>query len=184
MAIRSFHHHTPILGKNVYIDEAALVLGDVKIGDDSSIWPMTVVRGDIHKIRIGCRTNIQDGSVLHVTHDSQYSPGGQPLIIGDDVTVGHKSILHACQIGNQCLIGMGAIILDGAIIEDRVMVGANALVSSGKKLESGYLYLGSPAKVVRKLTDEELNFLNYSAQSYVDLKNQHLLKEEISGEQH
>lgn len=177
MAIRKFLNKTPQIGDNVFIDEMAVVLGDVKIGEDSSVWPMTVIRGDVHSIRIGCRTNIQDGSVLHVTHDSDYVPGGFPLIIGDDVTVGHRAILHACTVGNRCLIGMGSTVLDGAIIKDDVMIGANALVTPGKVLESGFLYVGSPVKQVRKLTDAEMVFLRYSAKSYVDFKNQHLNKE-------
>jgi len=174
MTIRQFQQKTPKLGQSVYIDASALVLGDVTIGDDSSIWPMTVVRGDVHRITIGERSNIQDGSVLHVTHDSEHTPGGFALTIGDDVTAGHRVILHACTIGNRCLIGMGSSILDGATIEDDVMIGANSLVPPNKILKSGYLYLGSPVKQARALTEAELDFLRYSAKSYVDLKNKHL----------
>ncbi|MGB1110058.1 MAG: gamma carbonic anhydrase family protein, partial [Gammaproteobacteria bacterium] len=116
------------------------------------------------------RTNIQDGSVCHVTHASDYCPGGEALVVGDDVTVGHKVVLHACRIGNRCLIGMGAIIMDGAEIADDCMVGAGSVVTPGKKLESGYLYIGSPARKTRPLTESELNYLSYSAQNYVRLK--------------
>lgn len=174
MSIRAFQDKTPALGNRTYIDEMALVLGDVIMGDDCSLWPMAVLRGDVHQIRIGHRTNIQDGSVGHVTHYSEYNPEGVPLIIGDDVTIGHKVVVHACTIGNRCLIGMGSIILDKAVIPDDVIIGANTLVAENKMLESGYLYLGSPAKKVRPLTKEEIKFLPYSAKHYVKLKDQHL----------
>jgi carbonic anhydrase/acetyltransferase-like protein (isoleucine patch superfamily) len=174
MAIRKFEHHTPQLAPRVYVDETALVLGQVSIGEDSSVWPMAVARGDVHHIEIGARTNIQDGSVLHVTHDSEYEPNGSPLIIGNDVTVGHKVILHACVIHDRCLIGMGAIVMDDAIIQSDVILGAGSLVPPHKELESGYLYLGSPARKIRPLTEHELKFLPYSAKHYVALKNRHL----------
>jgi len=171
--IRKFEKFTPKIADSSFVDDTALVIGDVTIADDASIWPMTVVRGDIQTISIGARTNIQDGSVLHVTHDSEHAPGGFALTIGDDVTVGHKVILHACTIGDRCLVGMGSTVLDGAVLEDEVMLGANSLVSPGKVLESGYLYLGSPAKQARALTDKERQWLQYSAAHYVDLKNRH-----------
>jgi len=174
MSIRSFEGVTPSLGVGVYIDEAATVIGDVQIGTNSSVWPGCVLRGDVHHIRIGARTNIQDGSVLHVTHASEYRPEGYPLIIGDDVTVGHNAVLHACTVGNRCLIGMGSVVLDNAVLEDEVMLGAGSLVSPGKRLTSGYLWLGQPARRVRPLTDEEQMFLRYSAEHYVRLKNRHL----------
>lgn len=174
MAIRNFEQHSPRIAASAYIDEMAVVIGDVEIGDDVSVWPTTVIRGDVNRIRIGARSNIQDGSVLHVTHDSEYAPGGFPLIIGEGVTVGHKVILHACSIGDYCLVGMGSTILDGAVLEDNVMLGANSLVTSGKVLESGYLYLGNPAQKVRKLKDSELAWLEYSAAHYVVLKNSYL----------
>jgi len=158
---------------NAYIDEAALVIGDVEIGDDTSVWPMCVIRGDIHHIRIGGRTNIQDGSVLHVTHDSEYKRGGSPLIIGHEVTVGHQATLHACTVGDQCLIGMGSIVLDGAVIENGAMLGAGSLVNPGKIIEGGYLWLGRPARRVRKLTDKEKAYLKYSAAHYVKLQRRH-----------
>ncbi|PIQ42930.1 MAG: gamma carbonic anhydrase family protein [Gammaproteobacteria bacterium CG11_big_fil_rev_8_21_14_0_20_46_22] len=176
MTIRSFDGKTPRIAITAYIDEASLVLGNVVIGEDSSIWPMTVIRGDVHSIHIGARSNIQDGSVLHVTHDSEYVPGGQALQIGDDVTVGHRVILHACTIGHRCLIGMGSTVLDGAVLEDEVMLGAASLVPPGKVLETGFLYVGAPAKKIRPLTDQEKTFLRYSAESYVQLSKQHASK--------
>ncbi|MDH5435964.1 MAG: gamma carbonic anhydrase family protein [Gammaproteobacteria bacterium] len=173
MTIRTFENFTPKIDTTAFIDETALVLGDVVIGADSSIWPMTTVRGDVNSIRIGQRTNIQDGSVLHVTHDGEFAPGGFELTIGDNVTVGHGVILHACTVGNYCLVGMGATVLDGAILEDYAMVGAGSLVSPGKVIEGGYLWLGSPARKVRVLTEKEKKWLEYSADHYVQLKNRH-----------
>jgi carbonic anhydrase/acetyltransferase-like protein (isoleucine patch superfamily) len=174
MSIRSFENHTPQIADTAFVDDMALVIGNVTLGEDASVWPMAVLRGDIHEIRIGARSNIQDGSVLHVTHDSEYAPGGFPLHVGEDVTVGHNVILHACTIGNFCLVGMGSTVLDGAVLEDKVMLGANSLVSPGKVLEGGYLWLGAPAKKVRPLTEEEMGWLEYSSAHYVDLKNRHL----------
>jgi carbonic anhydrase/acetyltransferase-like protein (isoleucine patch superfamily) len=176
MAIRDFEKHTPKIAATAYIDDMAAVIGDVEIGEEVSVWPTCVIRGDVNSIRIGDRSNIQDGSVLHVTHDSEYAPGGFPLKIGKDVTVGHKVILHACTIGDYCLVGMGSTVLDGAVLEDKVMLGANSLVSPGKVLESGYLYLGSPARKVRKLKAEEQAWLEYSAAHYVALKNRYQAK--------
>lgn len=171
MTIRDFEQHTPDIHPSVYTDDSAVVIGQVSIGEDSSVWPLTVIRGDIQRISIGQRTNIQDGSVLHVTHGSEFSldPEGSPLIIGDDVTVGHKAVLHACTIGDRCLIGMGAIVLDGAVIESDVMIGAGSTVPPNKTLDSGYLWLGSPVKRVRELSVKEREFLRYSAQHYTKL---------------
>lgn len=169
MPIRSFESRFPTIGENCYVDPTAVVVGDVVVGEESSIWPLTVVRGDVNDIRIGARSNIQDGSVVHVSHDGPYSPGGFHTRIGDDVTVGHKALVHACEVGNRCLVGMGAIIMDGAVLEDDVMLAAGALVSPGKRLQSGFLYRGSPAKQVRPLSDAEKEMLLYSAQHYVRL---------------
>lgn len=174
MTIRTFNGIHPDIAPSAFVDDTALVIGEVSIGDDASLWPMTVARGDVHRITIGARTNIQDGAVLHVTQDNEYNPGGFTLRIGNDVTVGHGAIIHACTIDDLVLIGMGAIILDGAHIPSRVMIGAGALVSPGKQLESGYLYIGSPARQARKLTGKELAYLEFSAQHYVALKNRHL----------
>ncbi|MET0102987.1 MAG: gamma carbonic anhydrase family protein [Sedimenticola sp.] len=167
--IRPFDGMQPKIADDAWVDESAVVIGDVEIGSGSSIWPLTAVRGDIHAIRIGERTNIQDGSVLHVTHDSRFNPGGHPLTIGNDVTVGHKVMLHGCSVGDHCLIGMGAIVMDGAEIGSRVILAAGSLVPPGKTLESGHLYRGSPARKVRALTDEEHEFLDYVGGNYVKL---------------
>lgn len=174
MSIRPFEGHTPVIDPSAYIDPLALVCGQVTIAADSSIWPMAVVRGDIHRISIGERTSIQDGSILHVTHDSHYHPGGHPLTLGNDVTVGHRVILHGCTVHDHCLIGMGSTVMDGAIIEPYVILGANSLVPPGKHCEGGFLWVGSPAKRVRPLSQEEIAFLTYSANAYVKLKNRHL----------
>jgi len=176
MSLRSFEGGQPVIGDDAYIDEAATVIGDVHIGTESSVWPGCVLRGDVNHIRIGARTNIQDGSILHVSHGSEYYPQGYPLLIGDEVTVGHGAVIHACSIGDRCLIGMGSIVLDGAIVEDDVMLGAGSLVAPGDHLEAGYLWLGSPARRVRKLSDKERDFLRYSAEHYVRLKNRHQAK--------
>jgi carbonic anhydrase/acetyltransferase-like protein (isoleucine patch superfamily) len=168
--IRSFRGVSPRIGANSYIDESAVVIGDVEMGEHCSVWPLVVIRGDTNSVRIGDHTNIQDGSVLHVTHDGEFSPGGAELQIGNHVTVGHKVLLHGCRIGNQCLIGMGSIVTDNAVVEDRVMIGSGSLVAPNKVLESGYLYLGNPARRVRALRASELEFLSYVSQHYVLLK--------------
>lgn len=164
----------PQLGANVYVHHSAQVIGNVLIKDDVSIWPGTVIRGDVNSIRIGAGSNIQDLSVLHVSHKSERDPDGAPLVIGRNVTIGHKVILHGCTIGDECLIGMGAIVMDKAVVEPRVLIGAGTLVPEGKVLESGYLYLGSPARRVRPLTERELAHFLYSAQFYIELKNNYL----------
>jgi carbonic anhydrase/acetyltransferase-like protein (isoleucine patch superfamily) len=174
VAVRSFKNKQPILGQSVYIDESAVVIGDVVLGDDVSVWPTTVIRGDVESIRIGNGTNVQDGAVLHVSHAGKFSPQGYPLNIGKGVTIGHRAVVHACQIGDYCLVGIGAIVMDGAELDDYVMLGAGALVAPGKKLASGFLYVGAPAKQVRALTDSEKEFLKYSCEHYIQLKNQYL----------
>ncbi len=174
MAIRTYQGITPDIAPTAYIDDSAVVIGDVSIGEESSVWPMVVVRGDVNSISIGHHTNIQDASVLHVTHDHELTPGGFALKIGNWVTVGHRVTLHGCTIGDSCLIGMSATIMDAAVIHDNVVVGAGSLVTPGKQLESGYLYVGSPIKKARKLTDQELASLNYSAEHYSRSKYKHL----------
>lgn len=172
--IRSYKGIEPTIKDDVYIDESAVIVGDVRIDSQASIWPLVAARGDVNHIQIGERSNIQDGSVLHVTHKSPANPNGYPLIIGNDVTVGHKVMLHGCTIHDRVLVGMGAIVLDGVIIESDVMVGAGSLVPPGKTLTSGYLYMGSPVKQARPLTEQEKQFLLKSAQNYVATRQEYL----------
>lgn len=167
MTIRAYLNHMPQLGERVYVDEAAVVIGKVNLADEVSIWCGAVVRGDVNTIQIGKRSNVQDGSVLHVTGGSANHPAGSPLIIGEDVTIGHHVTLHGCIIGNRVLVGMGAIVLDDVVIEDEVIIGAGSLVPPRKRLQSGLMYMGSPAKAVRELTEAEKAFLRQSAQNYV-----------------
>ena len=174
-SVRPYNGITPQLGKDVYVDASAVVIGDVILGDDVSVWPCAVIRGDMHSIRIGHRSNVQDNAVLHITHASEnFSPDGFPLNIGEDVTIGHAAVLHGCTIGNRVLIGIGAIVNDGAIIEDDVILGAGALVPPGKRLSSGYVYVGNPVKQLRPLSEAERKFLPYSPQNYIKLKDQYL----------
>ena len=174
MNLRAYKGIFPRLGANVWIDPAAVVIGDVELGDDASFWPCAVARGDVHRIRIGARTNIQDNAVLHVTHDGPYTPGGSPLLIGADVTVGHGAILHACTIGDAVLVGMHATVLDGAVVGRHSMIGAGALVAPGKQVGEGELWIGNPARRVRMLGDGEIERLYYSARQYVKLKDEYL----------
>lgn len=174
MTIRIFENISPTIDATAYVDETALVIGDVTIAADASLWPQVVARGDVNTITVGTRTNIQDGTIMHVSHDSEFAPGGFPLIIGADITVGHQAILHGCIVEDRCLIGMAATVMDGAIVRSGAIVGAGSLVPPGKELEGGYLWVGSPVRRVRELRDEERGFLEYSAQHYVDLKNRHM----------
>jgi carbonic anhydrase/acetyltransferase-like protein (isoleucine patch superfamily) len=171
--IRRFESHTPVIAPDAWVDELAVVIGDVSIASQSSVWPMCVLRGDVHHIRIGERSNIQDGSVLHVSHDSHYLPGGRPMVIGNEVTVGHRVMLHGCEIADGSFIGMGSTILDGAVLAPRCMLGAGSLVPQGKRLEGGYLWLGRPVRRVRVLTDNELEIMAYTAAHYVHLMQRH-----------
>lgn len=180
MSLRSFQGHTPQLGERVLIDPSAVVLGQAILGDDVSVWPQVTIRGDMHRISIGDRTSVQDGSVLHITHAGPFNPDGWPLEIGSDVTIGHAAILHGCKVGNRVLVGMSAILMDGAVVEDDVVVAAGALVAPGKQLRSGYLYAGSPAREVRPLSDKELAYFAYSANNYVKLKDQHIAELEAA----
>ena len=174
MGIRSFQNKVPSQGERVFVDPASTVIGEVTLGDDSSVWPGAVVRGDMHRIVIGSRTSVQDNAVLHITHDSAFNPGGFPLTLGDDVTVGHQAMLHGCTIGDRVMIGMQTMIMDGAVVESDVMLAAGSLVSPGKRLASGWLYRGRPARAVRELTAKEIEFLPYVAGNYVKLKDQYL----------
>ncbi len=171
--IRAFQGVSPDIHETAYIDPMAVIIGDVTIGEHASIWPFAVARGDVHRITIGSRTNIQDGTVMHVTHAGRFTGEGSPLIVGDGVTVGHGVILHACRIGNGVLVGMGATVLDGAEVGEQAMIGAGALVVSGKKVQPKSLWLGSPARFARWLSDRELEELAYSAENYVKLSRQH-----------
>lgn len=173
-AIRSYQGVLPTLGARVYVDPQSSVIGKVTLGADASVWPMAVLRGDVNTIRIGERTNVQDGSVLHVTHDGPFSPGGLPLVVGDDVTVGHHVVLHACTLGSRILVGMGAIVLDGAVVEDEVIVGAGAVVAPRKRLPSRTLWVGNPARRVRELSARELEQFVYLSRHYVRIKDGYL----------
>lgn len=169
MSIREFNNIRPLLGQGAWVDEQAAVIGEVVLGDDVSVWPCAVIRGDVAPIRIGARSNIQDGAVIHATHDGIYTPGGRGTIVGCDVTIGHGAILHACEVGNEVLIGMHATVLDGAKIPAHCLIAAGSLVPPGKCLESGYLYMGNPVRKVRPLDEREIAFFAYSAAHYIKL---------------
>lgn len=173
--LHSFEGLCPQIAPDVFVASGAHIIGDVKIGSDSSVWFGSVLRGDIHRIHIGKRTNIQDLSMLHVTHYTLSDKSdGNPTIIGDDVTIGHHAMLHGCIVENACLIGMRATILDGARIGEESIVGADALVTKGKIFPPRSLIIGSPAKVVRQLNDEEVGSLYDSAARYVEYKNRYM----------
>lgn len=172
--IQTFQSRTPQLAKSSYVHETATIIGEVSIGENSSVWPSTVIRGDVNFIRIGENTNIQDLSMLHVNHQSSDDPAGSPLIIGDNVTIGHMVTLHGCTIEDECLIGMGSIVMDKAVVQKQVLLAAGSLVPEGKVLESGHLYVGRPAKKIRALTQDEIKHLMNSADNYVKLKNAYL----------
>jgi carbonic anhydrase/acetyltransferase-like protein (isoleucine patch superfamily) len=174
MSIRTFQGKSPQLGARVYIDPAATVIGDCVLGDDVSVWPGAVIRGDLEPIVIGSRSNVQDNAVLHTTHKSQYNPEGYALTVGEDVVIGHRAVLHGSTVGNRVLVGIGAIVNDGAVIEDEVIVGAGCLVPPGKTLASGYVYVGNPAKQLRPITEPERTFFTYSPANYVRLKEKYL----------
>lgn len=173
MSIRNFQEYTPKIEETAYIDEASTIIGKVCIGANSSVWPNAVIRGDVNEIHIGCNTNIQDGSILHCTHDGPYTPGGSPLLIGDNNTIGHLCMLHAATIKDFCLIGMSTTILDGAVIESHTLIGAGSLIPPGKHLDGGHLWLGNPVKKIRQLTQDELDNLAYSATHYIKLAHQY-----------
>jgi len=169
--IQDYLHWSPLISPSAFIAESADVMGRVRIGDDSSIWFQSVLRGDVHDIRIGSRSNIQDHCTLHTSH------GITPCVIGDRVTVGHRVILHGCEIQDRCLVGMGSIIMDRAVLESGAFLAAGSLVPEGKILRGGYLYAGAPARERRELSDEERKFLNHSANHYVELSKTYFSKD-------
>ena len=175
--IKPYKGISPTVGKNVFIEDSAVLYGDITLKDDVSIWPLVAARGDVNHITICERTNIQDGTVLHVTRKSESNPNGNPLYIGEDVTIGHNAMLHGCTIGNRVLVGMSAIVMDGAEVGDDCIIGAGSLIPPNKKLEPGYLYVGNPAKQARPLKESEIAFLKTSALNYVKLKNEYLAEE-------
>lgn len=176
MSIRQYQGISPKISDSAWVDESAVVIGKCVLHKDVGIWPNATLRGDVNDIEIGARSNIQDGSVVHTTHESEISKGSK-CIVGQDVTVGHNAVLHGCIIEDECLIGMGAVVLDNAVVQKHVLVGANSLVPPGKVLESGYLYVGSPVKQARALTEKEIAFFKYSAEHYVKLKNEYKKQE-------
>ena len=159
--LHTFKGIKPTLGKDVFLVDSAEVIGDVVIGEQSSVWFNVVMRGDVNFIRIGARTNIQDGTVIHVTHELH------PTYVGDDVTIGHNVTLHGCQIGNRCLIGMGAVVMDGVTVADDAMIAAGALVTPGTHVPAGSLFAGSPARFKRDLSSTEIEYLKTSAENYL-----------------
>lgn len=175
----TFKEITPIVGKNVFIAEGAKVIGAVEIGEDSSIWFNCVLRGDVNLIKIGKRSNIQDLTTLHVWHktfrDGKEIDAGFPVEIGDDVTIGHNCVIHACTLKDRVLIGMHAVVMDGAIIEEDSIVGAGSVVTKGKKFPPRSLILGNPAKLIRELSDTEVAIIKESAENYVRFKNDFLV---------
>ncbi len=174
MPLTSYLDHHPVIAEGCFIHDSAQVIGDVSLGRDCSVWCNTVLRGDVNRIVVGERSNIQDLAMGHVSHKNPAKPGGSPLTIGRHVTIAHAVVLHGCTIGDECLIGMGSIVMDDVVVGPQVMLGAGSLVPPGKQLESGYLYVGRPAVKLRPLTDEERAFLRYSAEHYMRVKNNYL----------
>lgn len=174
MALSPYLGTFPLMEEGVYVHTSAQVIGDVHLGEDSSVWCNAVLRGDVNRIRIGRGSNVQDLTMCHVSHKTPKKPEGSPLVIGDYVTIGHSVILHGCTIGNECLVGMGSIVMDDVVIPDRVMIGAGSLVPPGKVLRSGMLYVGRPVRAIRELTLDEIAHLRYSAEHYVRVKNNHM----------
>lgn len=170
----------PILGARVFVSRQAHVSGAVSLADDVSIWPMAVLRGDVNQITVGARCNIQDNAVLHVTHEGPDTPEGGPLVLAEDVTVGHGAILHACNIGPRCLIGIGAIVMDRVELAAEVMIAAGAVVTPGTKVPSGTLWKGNPARLARELSEREIRMLRYNAEHYVRLKDLYLARTEAA----
>lgn len=174
MPVAPYLDASPQLAERVYVHDSAQLIGNVRIGADSSVWCNAVLRGDVNDIVIGRCSNIQDFTMGHVAHRTPHKPLGSPLVIGDYVTVGHSVLLHGCRIGNECLVGMGSIVMDDVIVPDQVMIGAGSLVAPGKTLQSGFLYVGRPVRKVRPLTGAEISWLRYSAEHYVRVKDNYL----------
>lgn len=172
--IRPYLATAPQIDVSCYIDPTAVVIGETVLAQNVSVWPFAVIRADVNHIHIGQNSNIQDHAMLHVSHKTASKPEGSPLIIGENCTIGHRVTLHGCTIGHRVLVGMGSVVLDDAVIEDEVMIGAGSLVPPRKRLVSGYLYVGSPVKQIRPLTDEERIFLQYSAEHYVRVMVNHI----------
>lgn len=174
MPLSSYLGASPQLADGVYVHPSAQIIGDATLGAQASVWCNAVIRADVNHILIGTGSNIQDFAMCHVSHKNEKKPLGSPLIIGDYVTIAHSVILHGCTIGDETLIGMGTIVMDDVVIERHVMVGAGSLVAQGKRLESGYLYMGRPAEKVRALTAAEIVHLRYSAEHYIRVKNNYI----------
>lgn len=175
--IRSYRDAVPNIDGSCYVDEMAVVIGEVSLAANVSVWPFAVIRGDVNRISVGAGSNVQDHCMLHVSHKTDVKPMGSPLSIGEEVTIGHHVTLHGCTIGNRVLVGINSVVLDDVIIEDDVMIGAGSLVPPRKHLKSGYLYLGSPVRQVRLLTQEEYLFLPYSAQHYIQVMHHYLINQ-------
>jgi carbonic anhydrase/acetyltransferase-like protein (isoleucine patch superfamily) len=173
MATRPYRGIVPTLAPGAWIDETALVIGQVELGPDVSVWPFVLIRGDVNRIRIGARSNVQDSSIIHVSRPYPGNDAGWPTLIGEDVVIGHKVALHGCTIHDRVLVGIGAIVLDGVEVESDVIIGAGSVVTPGKKLESGYLYVGNPARRSRELTPQERERIPKMARDYVTLKREY-----------
>lgn len=173
MAIRTYRGVSPTLGPGAWVDPAALVIGDVVLGADVSIWPLVLVRGDVNRIRIGDRSNVQDGSIIHVSRPYPGNGAGWGTLLGEDVVIGHKVALHGCTIADRVLVGIGAIVLDGVTVASDVIIGAGSVVTPGKQLQSGYLYVGNPARRSRELRLDEIARIPQMARDYVLLKNEY-----------
>jgi gamma-carbonic anhydrase len=166
--IRPHHGVTPTIAASAFVAETAVIIGDVTIGEQASIWYGCVLRGDGNFIRVGARTNIQDGTIVHVNHEREGAAGTR-TIIGADVTIGHMALIHACTLEDGCFIGMQACVMDGAVVEAGAMVAAGALVTPGKRVKRGELWGGSPAKLMRKLTESELKYFSYTVEHYIEM---------------
>lgn len=170
--IKPHHGVSPRIATDAFIAETAVVIGDVEVGEGASIWYGCVLRGDSNSIRIGARTNIQDGTIIHVNHEREGAVGTR-TVIGSDITVGHMALLHACTLEDGCFIGMKACIMDGVVVEGGAMVAAGALVTPGKRIKRGELWAGSPAKFMRNLSEAEMAYFGYSAKHYCELAATH-----------